>query len=151
MGAPESATLPQLISWTDHKNPGIKYYSGMGKYEKTFSYEMSTPLSEDQRIFLDLGEMAEMAEVWLNGQSLGITWAKPFKYDVTQYIKNGENNLIIEIANNWCNRIIGDAITGQKFTNTNITRVGRLTWDQVPLSVSGLLGPVTIQRVKMVR
>lgn len=150
-GAPESVILPQLISWTDHENPGIKYYSGMGKYQKTFTYEMNTPLSEEQRIFLDLGEMAEMAEVWLNGQSLGIVWAKPFKYDVTSFIKNGENVLTIEVANNWCNRIIGDAITGQEFTNTNIARVGRMTWDQVPLSVSGLLGPVTIQEMNLLK
>jgi hypothetical protein len=150
-GAPDSTVLPELISWTDHKNPGIKYYSGMGKYQKTFSYDMNIALTEDQKVYIDLGEISEMAELWLNGQSMGITWAKPFRFDVTRYIKNGKNDLTVEVANTWCNRIIGDAITGEKYTSTNITRVDRFTWDQVPLNPSGLLGPVTIQTVKLVR
>jgi hypothetical protein len=148
-GAPDSVALPELMPWTDHKTKGIKYYSGIGRYKKTFIYDMNAPLSERERVYLDLGEISEVAQVWLNGKSIGITWAKPFRFDITPSIKNGENVLTIEVANTWCNRVIGDAITGEKFTNTNITRVDRLTWDQVPLNPSGLLGPVTVRRVKL--
>lgn len=150
-GAPDSAVFPELISWTDHKTKGIKYYSGIGRYQKTFSYDLNSPLAEDEKIYLDLGEISEMARVSLNGQPAGITWAKPFRLDISRVIKNGENVLSVEIANTWCNRVIGDAITGEKFTNTNITRVDRLTWDQVPLNPSGLMGPVTVRRVKVWR
>ena len=150
-GAPDSTVLPGLTSWTEHKNKGIKYYSGIGKYQKPFVYEMNGTLSEDERIYIDLGDISEIAEVWMNGQSLGITWAKPFKFDVTGMIKNGENILTVEVANTWSNRIIGDAITGEKFTSTNITRVDRSTWDEVPLNPSGLLGPVSIQLVSLVK
>ena len=148
-GAPDSVLLPALISWTDHSDQGVKYYSGTGKYQKTFSFEMNNDLSEKERIFIDLGEISEVAELWLNGQSLGITWAKPHRFDITGFVKNGENFLEIEVANTWCNRIIGDAITGKKNTSTNIKRVGSLTWDQVPLNPSGLLGPVTVQRLHL--
>ena len=149
-GAPESADLKELISWTDHRNKGIKYYSGTGKYQKSFTFDKNA-LSGQGKIFLDLGDLSEVAEVWLNGRSLGITWAKPFRFDVTETIKNGVNDLEVEVANTWCNRIIGDAITGEKYTSTNITNVDRLTWDEVPLNPSGLLGPVTVQHVKAVR
>lgn len=150
-GAPDSVLLPELISWTDHKNQGIKYYSGIGRYRKNFWFEKTNELSEGERILIDLGEISEVAELWLNGQSLGITWAKPHIFDITRVVKDGENLMEIGIANTWCNRIIGDAITGEKYTSTNITRVDYLTWDQVPLNPSGLLGPVTVQRVKMVK
>ncbi len=150
-GAPDSIVLPELISWTDHKNPGVKYYSGSGKYHKNFSFKMNDVLTEGERIYLDLGDISEVGELWLNGHSLGIRWAKPFRFDVTGYIKNGENDLVIEILNTWCNRITGDAITGRKYTSTNITRVDLLTWDKVPLNPSGLLGPVTVHRVKLVK
>ena len=150
-GAPDSVVLSELISWTDHNNPGIKYYSGIGRYQKTFSFEMNNTKSESERIFLDLGEISEVAEAWLNGKSLGIAWAKPFKYDITGSVINGENVLTVEVANTWCNRITGDAITGEKYTSTNITRVGTLTWDKVPLNASGLMGPVTIRRIELVK
>ena len=151
-GAPDSVVFPELASWTRNANPGIKYYSGIGTYHKSFIYEKTSDLSEDQRIFIDLGNISKVAELWLNGNSLGITWAKPYKYDITEFIKNGENILTIEVANTWSNRLTGDAITGEKYTSTNI-KIGfeRVPWAKVPLIESGLLGPVTIQTVKLVR
>ncbi len=149
-GAPESIEMKELISWTDSKNNGIKYYSGMGRYKTSFTFDKNIS-SANERILLDLGELSEVAEAWLNGVSLGITWTKPFRFEVTSVIKNGINELEVEVANTWCNRIIGDAITGERYTSTNITNVDRLTWDKVPLNPSGLLGPVTLQQVKVVR
>jgi hypothetical protein len=99
-----------------------------------------------------------VAELWLNGHSLGIVWTKPFIYDITRFIKNGKNTLVIEVANTWSNRLTGDAITGAKFTNTNITGTNipgttktNVPWAQTPLIESGLLGPVTIQTVTLVQ
>ena len=148
-GAPESVVLPELVSWTENENRGIKYYSGIGTYTKTFRYDGDLPSLRDQKIFLDLGDLSKVAEVWLNGHPLGITWAKPFKYDITKFIKNGDNQLKVEVANVWSNRLTGDALTGEKFTSTNI-KISRngVTWADTPLIPSGLFGPVTIQRVK---
>lgn len=150
-GAPESVTFDELISWTAHSDPGIRYYSGTGRYRKTFSCDELNSVSGDDRIFLDLGEISEVAEVWLNGEPLGISWTKPFRYDVTEVIREGENDLEVEVANTWCNRITGDALRGEKYTSTNITHVGLHTWDKVPLNPSGLMGPVTLQHVRLVR
>jgi hypothetical protein len=157
-GAPDSVVFSELTSWTNNKNAGIRYYSGTGTYHKSFNYEQNTALSGDQRIFIDLGNLSKVAELWLNGRSLGIAWAKPFKYDITGFIKNGRNILTVEIANTWSNRLTGDAITGEKFTSTNIkgtnipgTNKTNIPWAQTPLIESGLFGPVTIQTVTLVK
>jgi hypothetical protein len=149
-GAPDSAVFPELSSWTNNENPGIKYYSGIGTYHKTFSFNHKSQLPKNQKIFIDLGEISKVAEVWLNGRHLGITWAKPFKFDVTDFIKNGENRLIVKVANTWSNRLTGDALTGEKFTNTNISISRRgIKWADSPLIPSGLLGPVIIQSTEI--
>ncbi len=147
-GAPDSAVFPALISWSESEVPGIKYFSGTATYHKTFRYA-GDPASKDERIFLDLGDLSTIAEVWLNGRSLGITWAMPFRFDVTGSVKNGDNELRIEVANAWANRIIGDAITGEKFTSTNLpVSATGVPWAKSPLVRSGLLGPVKIERLK---
>jgi len=146
-GAPDSVAFPELTSWTTHENPGIKYYSGIATYHKTFRFDNKTQVEKNEMVFLDLGEMSKVAEVWLNGVPLGVTWTKPFRFDVSAHIKSGENKLTIKVANTWSNRLTGDAITGEKYTNTNITTSTRngLPWAQAPLLKSGLIGPVTLQ------
>lgn len=72
-GAPAKAVFPQLMSWTDSRDEGIKYYSGMGAYEKSFHYDPEVVHDQRYRIFLDLGSMSKIGEVWLNGKNLGIS------------------------------------------------------------------------------
>jgi hypothetical protein len=158
-GAPEKAVFPKLISWTESETEGIKYYSGTATYKKTFLYNGKPDPAKKEKIYLDLGEISKVADVWLNGEHLGISWAKPHRFEVTNLLKSGENTITAEIANVWSNRLKGDALTGQKFTNTNITNTiipvstiepgdqKRIPWAEVPLIESGLLGPVTIQMI----
>ncbi|MGV3556613.1 glycosyl hydrolase [Larkinella arboricola] len=151
-GAPASVTLPKLISWTESDQPGIKYFSGIGTYEKTFQFSAASDSRRTNRIFLDLGKLSEVADVWLNGQHLGILWAEPYRVDITDFVKTGENTLKVEIANTWSNRLTGDALTGEQFTSTNISIGYKGTpWKQVPLIESGLLGPVIIQTIKQTK
>ena len=82
---------------------------------------------------------------------------------MTIILESGENNLTIEVANTWSNRLTGDAIKGKNYTNTNITRTiivltevlmpgdqTRVFWAEVPLIESGLSGLVNIIAVKLV-
>ena len=87
-----------------------------------------------------------MAEVGLNGRSLGVVWAPPFQVDVTDALKPGANVLEIRVANQWTNRIVGDQRlpAAKRRTRTNITRITA----ESPLIPSGLLGPVTVRTVK---
>ncbi len=162
-GAPEKTSFPKLISWTDSEKEGIKYFSGTASYEKTFRFTGKTDLKKNEKAYLDLGEIGKVAEVWLNGESLGIVWTKPYRFDVTGKLKTGQNKIKIEVANVWSNRLKGDALTGQKFTNTNIKNTiipaptiktgdqTRYPWAEVPLIKSGLMGPVTLVILKPVQ
>lgn len=150
-GAPQKTTFPHLISWDTSSDLGIRYFSGRATYHHSFPFVKTKATSS--KIYLDLGTIAEVGEVWLNGKSLGIVWTSPYRVDVTNIIKSGTNILKIEIANTWSNRLTGDGITGQKYTKTNITKANKnlVPWEQLPLKKSGLLGPVTIQTITTIR
>ena len=148
-GAPAKLTLPNLLSWSEVADKGVAYFSGIATYDKT------VPLSKaaaGERVFLDLGKLSRVADVWLNGQHLGISWAEPHQFDITDILKPGENKLTIEVANTWSNRLTGDALTGETYTKTPITQSAKgISWARTPLPASGLLGPVTIRTLKLIR
>jgi hypothetical protein len=141
-GGPESAQFDSLVSWTTRDEPGIKFYSGTAVYEKTFDWSDPKHKIQNAKLFLDLGEVHELAEVHLNGKNLGVVWCPPFRADITDAVKPGENNLQIKVVNFWPNRIIGDQFlpAEKRLTQTNIRKLTKDT----PLEKSGLLGPVQI-------
>jgi hypothetical protein len=118
------------------------------------------------RLNLDLGRVAVMAEVKVNGQDFGIWWKPPFRADITEALKPGENRLEIKVVNLWINRMIGDEqLAEDSARNPNGTLkewpqwvnegksspTGRSTftswrlWKKdSPLQESGLLGPVRL-------
>ncbi|HKJ69141.1 MAG TPA: glycosyl hydrolase family 43, partial [bacterium] len=108
-GAPERTTFHELISWTDHSHTDIQHFSGTATYEKAI--QIPSQLMADERLFwLDLGRVCNIAEVLLNGQNLGIFWKPPFRIDVSDRIRSGENRLEVRITNLWPNRLIGDEV-----------------------------------------
>jgi len=152
-GAPESETLDTLISWTEHPDDGIKYFSGIAAYHKEFDLAPSQ-LSDDRRVFLDLGRLHFVAEVYLNGKSLGILWAPPYRIDITDAARTGKNKLVVEVANTWSNRLVGDTKLpeNERFCRTNMTHslTWEAPWEETPLLESGLLGPVRLVTAKTV-
>lgn len=159
-GAPATAVFPRLISWSESKDKGIRYFSGTAIYEKKFMFNGEV---KGGKIYLNLGNLAEVGDVWLNGQHLGITWTKPYKFNVTNIIKDGENILKVEISDTWSNRLIGDARENEHFAQTNISKGNpnlllhqylkpnniEVPWKEIPLRRSGLFGPVTIESMKL--
>ena len=90
----------------------------------------------------DLGDVKDLAEVIVNGKSLGIVWEKPFQLDVTRAMKPGVNTIVIKVTNLWVNRLIGDQ---QPDVVTKITYTTMPFYNaKSPLLPSGLLGPVQI-------
>jgi hypothetical protein len=156
-GAPEKAIFPELISWTESDIEGVRYFSGTATYKKTFQHDINSNNLKNKKVYIDLGELSHVGEVWLNDQPLGITWTKPYRFDITDILNPGDNTLVVEIANTWSNRIVGDAVTGKNFTQTNIPATNvyglnhqRVPWKDVPLLKSGLFGPVKIITLKPV-
>ncbi len=136
-GGPDHVSFDKLSDWSTNKNLGIRNYSGTATYRKTFSVSATTA-----RTWLDLGDVRELAEVRLNGKSLGILWSPPFRVEITSALKSGENQLEIDVVNFWPNRVIGDAAlpVEKRLTRTNVLELKADT----ALVPSGLLGPVRI-------
>jgi hypothetical protein len=141
LGAPEKATFENLISWSDSAVEGIKYFSGTATYTKSFEFPKKL-LGGGKRLFLELGQVKNLAEVSINGKPLGILWKESFRVEITDAMNPGENELTVKVTNLWPNRLIGD----QKLPEAQ-----RITWASVslhkadsPLLPSGLLGPVKV-------
>ncbi len=153
-GAPPSVSFPRLISWTEHPDDGIKYFSGIAAYHKEFDLSAGQ-LTPDRRVFLDLGNLHFVAEVYLNGKSLGILWKPPFRVDITEIAEPGRNELVVEVANTWSNRLVGDTKLpeDERFCRTNMTHslTWEASWKETPLLESGLLGPVRLITAKIIR
>lgn len=147
-GAPDQGSFPELISWTASDQDGIRYFSGIASYTKAFNIAREV-LHEDLLVYLDLGKVREVAEVYLNGEHLRILWKPPYLLDISGAMKPGENHLRIEVANTWSNRLTGDGKNpeGLQYTRTNISGPDYLTpvrWKDAPLLESGLMGPVSV-------
>jgi hypothetical protein len=143
-GAPSNITMEKLASWTENSDAGVKYFSGTATYSKTIEAP-KTWFKNNGQLWIDLGEVKNIAEVILNGKSLGIVWKKPFRVDASGILKRGKNTLEIKVTNLWPNRIIGDEQSGAKkitFTSMPFYKA------DAPLLPSGLLSSVTVLSVK---
>ena len=142
-GAPAKITLDHLASWTRNADPGVKYFSGTGTYTKTLQAPADW-FKTGARLWLDLGEVKNLAEVTVNGKPLGVVWRAPFRVDATGALKPGANALEVKVVNLWVNRIVGDLQPDQakKYTYT----AQQFYRADSPLLPSGLMGPVAVVR-----
>ncbi len=143
-GAPEKVAFDQLKSWSDDSREGVKYFSGTATYSKTLQAgpELFKP---GAHLWLDLGQVNEVAEVSINGKPLGILWKAPYKVDVTGALQPGSNELTIKVTNLWVNRLIGDqqSYSVKKYTFTDFAPYKA----DSPLLPSGLLGPLHLSSI----
>lgn len=142
-GPEEPVVFNELKDWTKHEDERIKNYSGTAIYKTSFNMDQ---LPSGNKIFLNLGEVNVMANVKLNGNSLGTVWTAPWQIDVSAAIKQGINQLEITVVNTWVNRLIGDS---------RLPEAERKTWTNINIytpeskyQLSGLVGPVTIRMAK---
>ena len=105
-GAPEEIHSC-LKSLTKFKEPGIRYFSGTATYQYNLDLaEQDT--KEDQRAWLDLGKIKNIARVIVNGKAVITLWKPPYCTDIANFLKEGANKIQIEVTNTWNNRLIGD-------------------------------------------
>ena len=161
----------QLVAWNLRPDDAVKYFSGTATYAKVITIPAEL-LGKDRGLYLDLGRVAVMARVKLNGKDLGVLWKAPYRVEIGRFAKAGENTLEIEVTNLWINRMIGDEnLPEDSDRNANGTLkawpkwllegksspTGRQTFTSWrlykkgdPLHESGLLGPVTLQATQHV-
>jgi hypothetical protein len=138
-GAPPSITLDKLSSWTENQNAGVKYFSGSGTYTKTVDAKANW-FTKGAHLWIDLGDVKNLAEVTVNGKPLGIVWHAPYRVDASSAMRPGANEVSVKVTNAWVNRLIGDqqqdATVKYTFTTEKPYKASS------PLLPSGLLGPV---------
>jgi len=106
-GAPTTVTLPRLISLQRHADPGVRFFSGTATYRTAFEVPPAA-LGPGKKLWLDLGRVAVMAEVRINGRDAGSLWKPPFRIEVAGAMRAGRNELEIRVTNLLANRLIGD-------------------------------------------
>lgn len=105
--------------------PNITGKDGDPHFSGVIRYTARTEALRGSR--LDLGEVGETAEVFLNGKSLGVRFAPPYVFDISDAVRDGENDLIIEVSNTLANAV------KDRFSSF------------IALPRSGLFGPVTVR------
>lgn len=136
-GEKKSVRFPTLKDWKDCEDPFIKYFSGTAVYHTLFTASKQ----EGKRYFLEFDKINNIAEVIVNGTSCGTLWVPPYRIDVTNALREGENTLTVNVANTWANHIKG-AHEGKAGSKDFWTLVPY--WSDVPLQESGLLGTVQL-------
>lgn len=164
-GGPAKIEFDKLTDWSVRHEDGIKHYSGKAVYSKTFSLpESEVPLKKSE-IWLDLGEVKNIAGVKLNNRDLGIVWTSPWEVNISDAIRQTDNHLEITVINLWINRLIGDeseqwdGVENGKWPEWLLNGTQRPTKRYTftthryyrkgdHLAASGLIGPVKIDILK---
>lgn len=158
-------SFEELTDWKDHEQDGIKHFSGTAHYKKTFVIDPDD-LKTDGPIYLDLGDVQQIAEVSINGKKLATLWKPPFALNIREAVHVGKNTLQIDVTNTWVNRLVGDEAlpdtSGYKMTGNTVDWINnnqpppkspRVTFtgynffvkeEAHVLQTSGLLGPVRL-------
>ena len=136
-GAPASLKLDKLASWTELPlGEEGRHFSGTATYSATFDGKAGVPLT------LDLGEVETVADVFVNGTKVRTLWAPPYRCAIGDHVKDGPNDLRVEVTSTWFNRLAYDA---------GLPEAARKTWTiaapkkGTPPKPAGLLGPVTLR------
>jgi hypothetical protein len=85
------------LSWTLQ---GYPYFSGRAVYRKRFELPESF---QGQRVFIDPAMEDDVLEVLVNGESAGVRLWAPYKMEITDFLKAGENVLELRVANTLVN------------------------------------------------
>jgi hypothetical protein len=128
---------------SDQADPGIRYFSGIATYTNTFTGPKGA--KPGIPLWIDLGRVADVAEVRINGKFAGTVWKAPYRLDIGPWVRRGRNGLEIRVADLWVNRLIGDAQPGAEkiaFTTTPTYTA------KAPLRPSGLIGPVKLLQLE---
>lgn len=134
-----------LFDWSHSEDKAIRYYAGTARYETVLNCRKP---KKQERIHLQLDSVDVIARVELNGRDCGILWTYPYRVDITEALKNGKNELKIEVANTWYNRV--QAVNNGYWTSEGFWTNAK-AWDKPaygrpdnPLQASGLKGDVRL-------
>ncbi|MDN3663934.1 glycosyl hydrolase [Algibacter miyuki] len=137
----ESIQILELKSLSELEDEAIRHYSGTITYSKIINLKET-----GKHTMLDLGKVANIAELWCNGEKIGVKWAPPFEFDVTNSVKKGDNLIEVKVTNTWRNQLIFDNTRPEGNKKTWTTSPPRKAEKQ--LEETGLIGPVVIRSIR---
>lgn len=132
-------TREELFDWSKEANKKIRYYSGTALYSTSFQVDIK---SDNKNIYLDLGILPDLADVYVNDIYCGTAWTSPDRVNITKALKIGDNKLDIRVVNGWANRIKG--VHEGEIKDDDIWTNATYWISNQPLQSSGLLGPLTL-------
>jgi len=153
--------MPRLVSWSESADEKLKYFSGRAVYERKL------PGIAGEKVVLDLGDVREVANVFVNDTFVKCLWDRPYRVELPAKTCASPFVLRIEVVNTWPNRLIGDAVLrargvsdgpkdhgwpkwvldGKTESGTGLTTWSNFDWAwkaDDPLRPAGLLGPVQL-------
>ena len=136
----QKLTTDHLTDWSTLPVPQQRYYSGHVDIETTFSHKGKG------ETWIDLGEVHDVATVYVNGICCGTTWLQPHRLDITHAVRRGANTLRVSVVNTWANALLGADAGTPPFDG--IWTNGKYRRAEKTLLPSGLLGPVLIETAK---
>ena len=127
-GTARSGTVDLPHSWAD--DPSTRYFSGTAVYRRAVQVPAAFRAA-GARVYLDFGDAAsverealpggtmrgnsfaaliappirEAATVFVNGQRAGAVWAPPYRVDVTALLRDGSNDIRIDVYNTAINQL----------------------------------------------
>ena len=154
---PSPHVVDRLVSWTTF-GQDAEIFAGTASYTTTFSHP--TPLGRLWQ--LDLGRVAESARIRLNGRDLVTLIGPPYRIVLDGSQLRATNTLEVFVTNLAANRVRDldrRGVSWKKFYNVNFP--ARLPENRGPDGLfsaarwepleSGLLGPVTLTPMEIVR
>lgn len=129
------------ISYAEEKTNEYTYYkttsrlcnitgkNELPRFSGNIKYEGEFELAEAGKYHLDLGQVGEAAEVFVNGQNAGYKIIPPYTFDISKLLQAGKNTLTVIVSNHSGYR------KQDEFSQ------------YLMFEPSGLLGPVTLKKM----
>ena len=141
---PAPVRMTELDNLSTNANDSIRYFSGTATYTTSVSLDRA---GRGEHMFMTFDNVGTMAKVYINGKYAGGVWTAPYRLDVTDFVKNGRNDVKVEVVNTWVNRIVGDMNLPENQRDIYLY-VNHLN-AKTPLPPSGIIGKVKFETVKL--
>jgi len=153
-------------SWTD--DPALLHYSGAATYARTLTLAPGA-FAQGARLVLDFGKgtpldvqtsesrpraalappVREAGLLRVNGKAAGTLWTAPWRIDVTGLLHPGENRIELTVMSGALNALAGRPLADRRLLTARYgERFQDQDQDKIAPAPSGLLGPVTLERVE---
>ncbi len=128
-----TATLDTLQDFKDMKDSSFVNFMGTVVYKTAVTLD-----GKDLPKYIDLGKVADICELKVNGKDAGMKWFGERIYDISPYVRGGENTIEVKVTTLMGNYIqtLKDNRAAQRFV---------LRRNQ-PYVSAGLIGPVKLYK-----